>query len=138
MTLAFVYLCMGLLIYEVTHPEFQWKALVSTLPPSPSMASTEEAIDESYMFKVPRKLWVAEADGSYLSKLIAENNRRVAEESDFVTIFVNQENFRTLVSETAVRRIEALNASAEVMVRGRKRDEARTLISTFILLHVLH
>jgi hypothetical protein len=46
--------------------------------------SKEGEVNASYVFNIPNKLWIAgTADTSYLSGLIAANNKRVAQESGF-------------------------------------------------------
>jgi hypothetical protein len=108
MFLALSYILMVFLLYDVVNPRFRSNVPVfSRVMENVVSPSGEGEANASYVFNIPKKLWIAEAaDTSYLSGLIASNNYRVAQESGFESSLVNRDNFRHFLSEVAVETVE--------------------------------
>jgi hypothetical protein len=96
------------------------------------------AYDDSYVFEVPKKLWIADApDTSYLMSLIPPNNKAFAEQSGFEAKVVNRDNFHEYLSHGRIERVEKFITLIEKYPQGKGRSRLQEIINTFILLNIL-
>lgn len=109
---------MTFLLFQIANPDFE----VTVVSVEGQMeAYTISTVDPSYVFNIPKKLWIADtADRTYLSGLIADNNKRVAEESGFEPFFVNRDNFRPFLSQSTIEKVESFIAMIERKIWGKK------------------